>query len=129
MGDEGSNLRFCLLGPVRAWRAGEELTLGPAKQQTVLVTLLLERNRPVSLYTIIDAVWGEAPPQDARNTVQTYVSRLRRALWPTEPGEVLVSNTVKDLVVGSDLAFEDRGAHHLKGIEGEWQVLAVRQAA
>ena len=44
-------------------------------------------------------------------------------------GEILVSRTVKDLVVGSDLAFEDRGAHHLKGIEGEWQVLAVRSAA
>ncbi|MDP9342379.1 MAG: adenylate/guanylate cyclase domain-containing protein [Actinomycetota bacterium] len=44
-------------------------------------------------------------------------------------GEILVSRTVKDLVVGSDLAFEDRGSHHLKGIEGEWQLLAVRAAA
>jgi class 3 adenylate cyclase/pimeloyl-ACP methyl ester carboxylesterase len=44
-------------------------------------------------------------------------------------GEILVSRTVKDLVVGSDLAFEDRGAHHLKGIEGDWQVLAVIPAA
>jgi class 3 adenylate cyclase len=44
-------------------------------------------------------------------------------------GEILVSRTVKDLVVGSDLAFEDRGSHHLKGIEGDWQVLAVIPAA
>ncbi|MEX2651937.1 MAG: adenylate/guanylate cyclase domain-containing protein [Acidimicrobiia bacterium] len=41
-------------------------------------------------------------------------------------GEILVSRTVKDLVVGSDLAFEDRGVHHLKGIDGEWQLLAVK---
>jgi class 3 adenylate cyclase len=41
-------------------------------------------------------------------------------------GEILVSRTVRDLVVGSDLSFEDRGTHHLKGIEGEWQLLAVR---
>jgi class 3 adenylate cyclase len=41
-------------------------------------------------------------------------------------GEILVSRTVKDLVVGSDLVFEDRGVHHLKGIEGDWQLLAVR---
>jgi hypothetical protein len=34
--------------------------------------------------------------------------------------------TVKDLVLGSDLAFEDRGAHRLNGIDGEWQPLAVR---
>lgn len=40
-------------------------------------------------------------------------------------GEILVSRTVKDLVVGSDLLFEDRGVHRLKGIDGEWQLLAV----
>ena len=40
--------------------------------------------------------------------------------------EILVSRTVKDLVVGSELAFEDRGVHHLKGIDGEWQLLAVK---
>lgn len=36
------------------------------------------------------------------------------------PGEVLVSSTVKDLVSGSGLAFEDRGLHDLKGVPGEW---------
>jgi class 3 adenylate cyclase len=38
-------------------------------------------------------------------------------------GEILVSRTVKDLVVGSDLLFEDHGSHRLKGIDGEWQLL------
>jgi pimeloyl-ACP methyl ester carboxylesterase len=42
------------------------------------------------------------------------------------PGEVLVSSTVKDLVAGSGIAFEERGAHALKGIPGEWQLFAVR---
>jgi len=41
------------------------------------------------------------------------------------PGEVLVSSTVKDLVAGSGLVFEDRGAHTLKGIPGRWQLYAV----
>jgi class 3 adenylate cyclase len=41
------------------------------------------------------------------------------------PGEVLVSRTVKDLVVGSQVAFEDRGSHTLKGIPGEWQLYAT----
>ena len=40
-------------------------------------------------------------------------------------GEILVSSTVKDLVVGSGVAFEDRGAHGLKGVPGEWRVHAV----
>ncbi len=42
------------------------------------------------------------------------------------PGEVLVSGTVKDLVVGSGILFEDRGLHELKGVPGEWRVFAVR---
>ncbi len=42
-----------------------------------------------------------------------------------QPGEVLVSSTVKDLVAGSGLAFQDRGAHELKGIPGEWRLYAV----
>jgi pimeloyl-ACP methyl ester carboxylesterase len=42
-----------------------------------------------------------------------------------KPGEVLVSSTVKDLVAGSGLAFEDRGVHELKGIPGEWRLFAV----
>jgi len=41
------------------------------------------------------------------------------------PDEIMVSNTVKDLVIGSDIAFEDRGLHPLKGLEGQWQVYAV----
>jgi pimeloyl-ACP methyl ester carboxylesterase len=41
------------------------------------------------------------------------------------PGEVLVSSTVKDLVAGSGLAFEDRGVLELKGIPGEWRLYAA----
>ena len=42
-----------------------------------------------------------------------------------QPGEVLVSGTVKDLVAGSGIAFEDRGLHELKGIPGDWRLYAV----
>ncbi|HJR44923.1 MAG TPA: hydrolase, partial [Actinomycetota bacterium] len=45
-----------------------------------------------------------------------------RIMSVAEPGETLVSNTVKDLVIGSDLAFEDRGVNLLRGIEGRWQL-------
>jgi class 3 adenylate cyclase len=44
------------------------------------------------------------------------------------PGEVLVSQTVKDLVAGSEIEFEDRGTHELKGVPGEWRVYAVNAA-
>ena len=42
-----------------------------------------------------------------------------------KPGEVLVSNTVKDLVAGSGLQFEDRGDHVLKGVPGQWHLFAA----
>jgi class 3 adenylate cyclase len=41
------------------------------------------------------------------------------------PGEILVSGTVKDLVAGSGLRFEDRGVRELKGMPGEWRLYAV----
>ena len=41
------------------------------------------------------------------------------------PREILVSRTVRDLVVGSGIAFEDRGTHELKGVPGDWSLLAV----
>jgi len=41
------------------------------------------------------------------------------------PGEVLVSSTVKDLVAGSGIEFEDRGEHELKGVPGAWRLFAV----
>ena len=42
-------------------------------------------------------------------------------------GEILVTGTVRDLVLGSDFEFEDRGRHALQGVPGEWPVLAVRR--
>ena len=42
------------------------------------------------------------------------------------PSEVLVSGTVKDLVVGSGIEFDDRGEHVLKGVPGSWKLYAVR---
>ena len=44
------------------------------------------------------------------------------------PREVLVSSTVKDLVAGSALRFQERGAHVLRGVPGEWQLFAVQRA-
>ncbi|UUO01106.1 adenylate/guanylate cyclase domain-containing protein [Mycolicibacterium novocastrense] len=41
------------------------------------------------------------------------------------PNDVLVSSTLRDLVIGSGLEFDDRGTHRLKGVPGEWRLLAV----
>jgi class 3 adenylate cyclase len=46
-----------------------------------------------------------------------------------QAGEVLVSRTVKDLVVGSEIGFDDRGSHALRGVPGEWALYSVRAPA
>jgi class 3 adenylate cyclase len=53
------------------------------------------------------------------------VSIGARVVSEAKPGEVLVSNTVKDLVAGSGITFDDRGPHELKGVPGEWRLYAV----
>jgi class 3 adenylate cyclase len=49
----------------------------------------------------------------------------QRVLAEAAPSEVLVSSTVKDLVVGSGIDFRERGAHQLRGIPGEWHLFSV----
>jgi class 3 adenylate cyclase len=48
-----------------------------------------------------------------------------RVAAKAQPGEVLVSSTVKDLVAGSEIDFQDRGEHELKGVPGHWRLFAV----
>ena len=51
-----------------------------------------------------------------------------RVAAKADPGEVLVSSTVKDLVAGSGIEFRDRGPVQLKGVPGEWRLFAVESA-
>jgi class 3 adenylate cyclase len=53
------------------------------------------------------------------------VHQAARVMSAASGGEVLVSETLKDIVAGSDLRFEDRGVHELKGIEGPRRLFAV----
>jgi class 3 adenylate cyclase len=48
-----------------------------------------------------------------------------RILGLASPGEVVLSGTVRDLVVGSGFSFEDRGTHELKGVPGEWRAFVL----
>jgi class 3 adenylate cyclase len=50
-----------------------------------------------------------------------------RVMAAAQPGEILVSRTVRDLVVGSDLVLDDRGTRPLKGVGGDWQLFAVHR--
>ncbi|WP_406453197.1 tetratricopeptide repeat protein [Streptomyces sp. NBC_01622] len=77
--------RFAVLGPVRAWRGDTELALGPPKQRALLALLLTEAGHPVAVHEIVDALWGQDPPDSAVNVVQRHVGALRRLLEPELP--------------------------------------------
>ncbi|MFS8104207.1 winged helix-turn-helix domain-containing protein [Lentzea alba] len=85
-------LAFALLGPVRAWRDGDELDLGSPQQRMTLAVLLLEVGRSVQVSEIVDVLWGEDAPRSARGTVRTYVHRLRRVLVDASGEPVLRSD-------------------------------------
>src|SRR5436305_7336734 len=72
--------RFGLLGPISASVNGAPITLGGQKRRALLAVLLLEPNQVISLDRLIDALWGDEPPDAARNTIQVYISQLRKLL-------------------------------------------------
>lgn len=71
-----------VLGPVRAWRDGQEIELGPPGRRVVLGLLALAGGRPLPRTDLVDALWGERPPASATNVIQTHVKHLRRLLDP-----------------------------------------------
>ncbi|WHT16252.1 BTAD domain-containing putative transcriptional regulator [Crossiella sp. CA-258035] len=122
MGPQQHELSFGVLGPVAAWRGAHQIDLGWPRQQAVLAVLLLELNRPVPVCALIDAVWGEAPPQGVRNTVQTNISRLRRALR-ADP-----SADRDDLVVRTDAGYLLRAeASQVDALAFEQELAAARE--
>ncbi|MEE6261317.1 AfsR/SARP family transcriptional regulator [Plantactinospora sonchi] len=59
---------------------GRVLALGPPKQRAVLAALAVDAGRPVPVGTLVDRVWDEAPPAEARNALYAHIMRIRRTL-------------------------------------------------
>ncbi|WP_197356522.1 AfsR/SARP family transcriptional regulator, partial [Streptomyces clavuligerus] len=76
------DLRFSVLGPVRAWRGGEPMASGSPQQRALLGALLLRDGRTATASELIDAIWGDDPPSQALAALRTYASRLRKVLGP-----------------------------------------------
>lgn len=83
----GGELRFAVLGPVRAWLDEVELDLGTPRQRAMLGILLLRDGATATPDQLISALWGPSAPMAATGMIRSYVSRLRRVL----PGGVIES--------------------------------------
>lgn len=86
--DGGSppRLRIAVLGPVRAWRDGTPLDLGPVRRQAVLIALVLRQGALVSHEQLLDGVWGAKPPGSGRRVLPSYVFTLRKAIDARDAG-------------------------------------------
>jgi DNA-binding SARP family transcriptional activator len=73
-------MEFRILGPLEVIDGERTLDLGGAKQRSLLAVLLLNANEVVSSDRLIDALWGEEPPETAGQAIHVYVSQLRRVL-------------------------------------------------
>ncbi|MCC5579604.1 tetratricopeptide repeat protein [Microtetraspora sp. AC03309] len=73
-------LEFRLLGDLEVRVDGRRVELGHHRQRCVLAVLLVEAGRRVSIDQLLDRVWGHHPPRHGRDTLYSYLSRLRRML-------------------------------------------------
>src|SRR5436190_11540576 len=71
-------LEFGVLGPLEMTIDGALVSLGTPKQRAVLAMLVINRNRPVGVDSLITALWEEWPPSGARASIHSYVSNLRK---------------------------------------------------
>ncbi|MGW1377072.1 AfsR/SARP family transcriptional regulator [Streptomyces sp. NPDC002446] len=69
-----------VLGPICLGIQDDRVPLGSDKERCILASLALSAGRPVALQTLIDRLWDGTPPGKARESVHTYVSRLRKTL-------------------------------------------------
>ena len=73
---------FRILGPLQVLENACPIDLGSRKQQIVLASLLCHANSPVTVESLVEALWGDDPPRTARKNIQVYVSALRGLLSP-----------------------------------------------
>ncbi|WP_327290681.1 AfsR/SARP family transcriptional regulator [Streptomyces sp. NBC_01198] len=78
--EPGGGLRFAVLGPVRAWRGDQPIATGAPQQRALLAVLLLRGGRTATASELLDALWGETPPNTALAALRSYAFRLRKAL-------------------------------------------------
>jgi pimeloyl-ACP methyl ester carboxylesterase/class 3 adenylate cyclase len=105
----GDGMMAAFEGPVAAIRAARRLQLDA---------------RELELHVRAGVHMGEVRDESGLlRGIAVHVAA--RVMAEAHGGEVLVSDTVRDIVAGSGLSFEDRGAHQLKGIEGERRLFAV----
>jgi DNA-binding SARP family transcriptional activator len=88
------DLRFSLLGPVRAWFAGDEVNVGSPQQRALLALLLLHLDEPITSEYAREALWDDPAPAAADGTIRTYIYRLRHLLTDVVGADRMAIRTI-----------------------------------
>jgi tetratricopeptide (TPR) repeat protein len=99
-------MEYRILGPLEVRENGDPVVLGGAKPRALLAILLLHANEVVPVSRLIDELWDDRPPATAENTLQVYVSQLRK---------VLGSEAVHRQSGGYELRLGVAGLHAMSG--------------
>jgi DNA-binding SARP family transcriptional activator len=82
---------YRILGPLEVWNGDQRVELRGATQRSVLAVFLLSANEPVRTEQLVNALWGETPPETAPRMIRNSISQLRKVLGGGEPFAALAT--------------------------------------
>jgi DNA-binding SARP family transcriptional activator len=88
----GWGIKFCVLGPLQASVDGRSVPVGGGRQRALLALLLVHAGEVVSRDRLIEELWAGKPPPGGSQSLDAYLSRLRRAFREAGAGDVLATN-------------------------------------
>jgi DNA-binding SARP family transcriptional activator len=84
-------MRFCVLGPLEAYADGRSVPVGGGRQRALLALLLVHAGEVVSRDRLIEELWAGNPPPGASQSLDAYLSRMRRAFREAGAGDILAT--------------------------------------
>ena len=130
--DAAETYRLVVGTEIRRFR-GQEIEIAPRRTLAIFdgparavraACAIRDAARNLGLHPALAVHTGECE-MSAGQVRGTTIEITRQMAVGARSGEVLVSHTVRDLVPGSGLRFEDHGTHSFRGVEGEWHLLLV----
>ena len=117
-------MRFCVLGPLEAYADGRSVAVGGGRQRALLALLLVHAGEVVSRDRLIEELWAGEPPPSGPQSLDTYLSRLRRAFREAGADDVLATRAP-----GYVLRVEETDAQRFEALAAEGrQAVAAGEA-
>ena len=117
-------MRFCVLGPLEAYADGRSVAVGGGRQRALLALLLVHAGEVVSRDRLIEELWAGEPPPSGPQSLDMYLSRLRRAFREAGADDVLATRAP-----GYVLRVEETDAQRFEALAAEGrQALAAGEA-